>query len=171
MIISLVVLLVPVVALYWFFSVEPDEPAVTAVAVAPTLAVARAEAPFDVLAPINLPDTWKPTRVTWAKPGETLIGERVATSHVWVLGILNPERIYLALEQRDGKPATFIAEATRDGKQDGASELGRETWTRYCSADGRTRALVLSADEVTTIVSGDTSYEGLEAYVTTLSAG
>jgi len=171
MIISMLVLLVPVVAIYWFFNVEPDEPTVTAVAVAPTLATARTESPFPILAPTNLPDTWKPTRVTWAKPGDALIGGEIATSHVWVLGVLSPDKVYLALETRDTPAATFVKDATREGANDGTSTLGGQVWTRYLSSDARTRSLVLTTDDVTTVISGDTSYSALEAYAGTLSAG
>ena len=42
--------------------------------------------------------------------------------------------------------------------------------TRSSSDDERTRSLVWSTPEVTTIVVGDTTYEALEAFAGTLSA-
>jgi hypothetical protein len=52
---------------------------------------------------------------------------------------------------------------------DGRSSVGDQSWIRYVSPDERTRSLVQTTPEVTTIVVGDTTYEALEAFAGTLS--
>jgi len=65
----------------------------------------------------------------------------------------------------------FVDDVTRQGYADGQSAVGGQTWVRYISPDERTRSLVLTSPKVTTIVVGDTTYEALEAFAGTLTAG
>jgi hypothetical protein len=46
--------------------------------------------------------------------------------------------------------------------------VGEEVWQRRISADERTRSLVLTAPQVTTIVFGDLPYADLESFAATL---
>lgn len=166
---SLLVILVPLIIISIVFTRVPRDVPVKVVDWAPTLVTARSEAPFPVLAPVNLPEGWRATRVNWVQEGEpSLNGER-SPRNLWQLGFLTPDDVYLGLNQGDREAQDLVADETREGVADGQSVLGGTTWVRMLSPDDRTRSLVLNQPEVTTIVSGDLPYEALESYVTTLS--
>lgn len=167
MVISLAVLIVPILLIGAWFSRIP-EPTINRVDWQPLVAQARKEARFRVLAPTNLPDTWIATRARWTRAGQPGIDDQPVPSDTLALGFLNPEKIYIALDQR-AKPARgYVTQVTRAGRPEGEQAIGNLTWQRLISADGRTRSLLLATPDVTAIVSGDTSYAGLAAFVTTL---
>jgi uncharacterized protein DUF4245 len=64
----------------------------------------------------------------------------------------------------------MVSDQTRMGTADGQSTVNGETWQRRVSPDDRTRSLVRVQPTVTTVVVGDTSYTGLEAFAATLSS-
>jgi hypothetical protein len=168
---SLAVILVPVLLITFVATRNLRDHPVTVVDWQPVLAQARQQAPYPVLAPTDLPKEWRPTRVAWVKLGDPVLNGEPAVRNTWLLGFLDPDDIYIALNQGDRKPAEFIADETRQGLPDGQSVLTSGTWERRISPDQRTRSLVMSTPKVTTIVVGDTSYASLESYVGTLKAG
>lgn len=170
MVIAMAVVLVPIALISWFFTRLP-EPAPNVVDPAPLTARARAEAPYPVLAPENLPDGWVATRVRWTPEGEPLLNREPAPGNTWQVGYLTPQRMYIALDQRDRLPDLFVADVTRAGRPVGESSVGASSWQRYTSADGRTNALVQRGDAAVTVVSGDLPFEALEAFAGTLTAG
>lgn len=167
MIVVLGVLLVPIVALSAFFTRIP-EPTVTPVDFRPVAAAAAAEASYEVLVPENLPEGWVTTRARWMPLGEVRPNREPAPGDTWQLGVMTPQQMYIAVDQRDRLPDQFVAEITREGRRDGASVVDGVEWTRYRSGDGRTRALVLRSEESVAIVSADLGYEALEAFTATL---
>lgn len=167
---TLLVILVPVVLIVVVFSRNLDEYPVQEVDWQPVLAQARREAPYPVLAPRGLPDTWRPTRATWVAKGQPHLTDETSVRNLWQLGFLDPHDVFIAVNQGDEQPDRFVAEITRDGVADGESTIGDQTWLRYLSLDDRTRALVRATPAVTTIVVGDTSYEALDAFASTLTA-
>jgi hypothetical protein len=170
MIRSLAVILVPVLLLTVLLTRNLSDAPVTVVDWQPVLKVARAEAPYPVLAPTNLPPEWRATRVNWVKVGAPFVNGDPAVRNTWQLGFLAPDDIYIDLKQGDARPAEFIKDETRSGLPDGESTIDGTAWKRLVSQDERTRSLVLSAPSVTTVVVGDTSYEALESYAATLRA-
>ncbi|HEU5485409.1 MAG TPA: DUF4245 domain-containing protein [Microlunatus sp.] len=167
---SLLVLLIPVVLITWFFSRDLGDYPAQEVDYSPVLAQARREAPYPVLAPEGLPETWRPTQVSWIAEGQPHLNDEPSVRNLWQLGFLDPHDVFISVNQGDEQPERFVAEETRDGVVDGKSAVGEETWVRYVSPDERTRSLVRTAPEVTTVVVGDTTYEALEAFASTLSA-
>ena len=167
MIVVLAVLLVPIVALSAFFTRVPDIK-VTPVEYRPLAAAAAAEAPFEVLLPESLPEGWVATRARWTPLGAIRPERDPAPGNTWQLGMLTPQQMYIALDQRDKLPDQFVQEITRDGRSDGVSTVDGTEWTRYRSKDGRTRSLVLQTPDAVTIVSADLGYEALEAFTATL---
>lgn len=167
---SLVVILVPLLIISVLFTRNLRDHPVTVVDWRPVLTTARAEAPFPVLAPTNLPEQWRATRVDWVKQGEPSLNGQASVRNFWELGYLTPDDVYLALSQGDLRPDDLIKDESRNGVADGQSTIGNQSWRRLVSPDGRTHSLVLSQPEVTTVVSGDLPYEALDSYVTTLSA-
>lgn len=166
MIRSLLVILVPLVIISFLFTRNVDDHPVEAVDPVPVLTQARAEAPYPVLAPANLPAEWVPTRVAWEPDGY----DGAPPRQFWQIGYLSPDRIYLAVNQSpDTDP--LVGPQTRDGVPDGVSTIGDTAWERRVSADGRTRSLVLITKQVSTVIVGDTDYAALEAFAGTLQAG
>lgn len=167
---SLVVILVPILAITWLFTRNLDDHPVTVVEVAPVLAKARAAAPYPVLVPASLPEGWRPVKVAWEPVGRPGLNGDPSVRNGWRLGYLDPDDTYVALEQGDRRSEDLIASASRDGAPEGRSSVGDQTWERRISPDERTRALVLSTPTVTTVVSGDVPYAELEAFASTLRA-
>jgi Protein of unknown function (DUF4245) len=170
MIRSLAVILIPLLVITFLTTRNLRDHPVQVVDWKPVLAQARREAPYPVLAPINLPKEWRATRVSWVKIGQPDLGGQPAVRNTWQLGFLNPDDIYIALDQGDRDAAQMIQDETRGGVVDGTSRVTGVVWQRRVSPDDRTRSLVLSTAKVTTIIVGDTSYSALEAYAGTLEA-
>ncbi|MFT4218666.1 MAG: DUF4245 domain-containing protein [Micropruina sp.] len=167
MVVAVAALLIPVVLIYLWFSRIP-EPEVRAVDWQPVVATARAEAPYPVAAPENLPETWTAVRARWTPKGEAGLDRQPAVGDTFQLGFLTPDQIYIGLDQRDADPQGLIRTASRNGRADGESILDGVRWQRFVSDDDRTRALVRSDDQSTVVISGDLPYEALEAFATTL---
>lgn len=169
MIRSMVVILVPLLVITALFTRNLDDVPVTEVEWRPVLATARKEAPYPVVAPSNLPEGWRPTRVTWVQTGENHLGSPSARNY-WQLGFLAPDDVYVEVKQGDLRAEDFIEDATQEGRPDGTSTVGGRAWERRVSANDRTRSLVLRSPQVATVVAGDTSYGALELFASTLSA-
>lgn len=170
MLIACAALLVPVVLIYLWFSRVP-EPEVRAVDWQPVVAQARAESPYPVAVPTNLPEGWVAVRARWTPLGEPGLNQQPATGNTFQLGFMTPERVYVGLDQRDNDPNGLIADASRATRADGETTLAGVDWQRYVSDDGRSRAIVRSDEQSTLVISGDLPYEGLEAFAGTLSFG
>lgn len=167
---SLALILIPLVVITVFFTRNLGDHPVTVVNYQPILTKARQEAPYPVLAPSGLPTTWRPTQAEWVPQGTTYL-DQPSPRNLWELGFLSPENVFVSVNQGDLQPADLIKTKTRDGLADGTSSLNGQTWERRLSPDERTRSLVLSTPAVTTVVVGDTSYQGLEAFASTLQSG
>ncbi len=160
---SLLVIIVPLLIISFIFTRTQADHPVEAVEVAPVLAQAREEAPYPVLAPVNLPGDWVPTRVTWQPSGF----ENAPPREHWQVGYLSPDRIYFAVNQSPDAEA-LVPGQTRDGLPDGSSSLAGAEWERRVSADGRTRSLVRDTGPVATVIVADADYAALEAFTGTL---
>ena len=169
MIRSLAVILIPLVVIAVLFTDLPKDKAVAEVDWRPVLTAARREAPFPVLAPTNLPEGWVATQVDWVRKGEPYRDGQPSARNLWSLGFLTPDQVFIGLDQGDGPPTDLVEDQTRAGTGDGRSTVDGQAWERRLSPDGRTRSLVRTQPQVTTIVSGDLPYEALEAYAVTLA--
>jgi hypothetical protein len=166
---SLAVILIPLVILIVMFTNLPDDRPVTEVDWRPVLATARRDAPFPVLAPTNLPDGWRATQAGWTKVGEPARNGQPSVRNLWQLGFLNPDNVFIGLDQGDMAADDLVDEQTRAGTADGESLVNGQVWQRLRSPDGRTRSLVRRDPKVTSIIAGDLPYAALEAYGATLS--
>lgn len=163
---SLLLIIVPLLIISFFFTRTLGDHPVRTVDVGPILAQARDEAPYPVLAPVNLPEGWQPTRVAWEPAGH----EGAPPREHWQVGYLSPDQVYFAVNQSPDREILIQAQ-TRDGLPDGSSTLAGTAWERRVSPDGRTRALVRDAGPVTTVVVADADYAALEAFAGTLRTG
>ncbi len=166
---SLALILIPLVVITVFFTRNLADHPVNVVDYRAELATARQQAPYPVLAPTGLPTTWRATQAEWVPLGDQYLNDQPSVRNLWELGFLSPDEVFVSVNQGDEAPQDFIEDKTREGLPDGTSTLAGQSWERRISPDERTRALVRSSPEVTTIVVGDTSYEGLEAFASTLS--
>ena len=167
---SLVVIIVPLVLVTLFFTRNVGDHPVTVVDWQPVAAQARSEAPYPVLAPVNLPPGWRAVQATWVKTGEPYLNGQASPRNLWKLGFLTSENVFIGITEGDLQPDDLVRDTTRDGTADGQSVVGDQTWERFVSDDGNTRSLVERTPKATTIVSGDLPYEALETYAGILSS-
>jgi Protein of unknown function (DUF4245) len=167
---SLALLVIPLAVIAIIFTNVPDDHPVKEVDWKPLLATARKEAPFEVLAPTNLPAGWRATRVTWVPQGRPYLNREASPRNLWQLGFLTPDEVFIDLNQGDVRPQEMVDQQSRGGTPVGTSVVAGQTWQRLVSPDQRTRSLVLREPNVTTVVSADLPYEALEAYASTLSS-
>ncbi len=168
MLVAMAVILVPIAAVTWFFTRTPPAP-IIAVNPTPFLQQATAESPYKVLVPRNVPAEWTCVRARWTPLGTLGVPREPAPGNTWQLGYLTTERMYLALDQRDFLPDQFVTDVTRKGRATGQSSVAGQSWERFTSADGRTRSLVKRDAASVAIVSGDVSFEALDAFAATLA--
>jgi hypothetical protein len=168
---SLAFLLIPVIAITYFFTRTPDGPTIRPLDWTPVLAQARDQAPFPVLAPRAVPDTWRATQVRWVPEGRPYLNGDPSPRNLWELGFLDADDTYIELIQGDLEAQDLVQDKTREGLQDGTSDVAGAAWERRTSEDERTRSLVRTADGVTAIVVGDVPYPELESFAATLTAG
>lgn len=127
---------------------------------AASLQSARAQAPFDVLAPAPAPSGWRATSVEWSGAGPEA---------AWHLGFLTSQDDYVGLEQGNAASRAFIAASTPADQPAQPVEIGGVIWGSLVSADGVEHALVLEEGEVTTVVTGTAAESELVAFAGTLS--
>ncbi len=173
LIIAMGVVLVPILVVTWLFTNNLEDYPVESVDPAPVVAEARAEAPYPVLVPQNLPigeGGWTITRAQWVAQGEPVrAGEGVSASNEWLWGALDPTGTYYAVNQSDGDWRRLVDDVSRGGVRDGTSTVGGQEWQRWISPDGRTRVLLREGGGYSVTVTADATYEGLEALASTLS--
>jgi hypothetical protein len=167
---SLVVIIVPLVLITLFFTRNLGDYPVKTVDWRPVLTAARTQAPFPVLAPVSVPPDWRAVQATWVKTGEPYLNGDPSPRNLWKLGFLTGDNVFIGLAQGDLLPDQLVKDETQEGVPDGQSVLGDKTWERRISANERTRSLVASTPQVTTVISGDVSYEALDTYAGILSS-
>jgi hypothetical protein len=167
---SLVVIIVPLLLITAFFTHNLNDAPVKVVDWRPAVALARSQAPYPVLAPVNLPPGWRAVQATWVRAGDPYLNGEPSARNLWKLGFLTTDDVFIGLSQGDLQPADFISDETRKGTVDGQSVVGDQTWERRVSPDGRTHSLVEKTAKVTTVVSGDLPYEALDTYAGILSS-
>ena len=101
MIRSLLVILVPVLIITFLFTRLPQDHPVKEVDWRPVLTTARGQAPYPVLAPVNLPAGWRATRVTWVKAGDPYLNGQASPRNYWQLDLLTPDNDFIGLSQGD----------------------------------------------------------------------
>lgn len=171
MVISMAVLIIPILAIVWFFQTAPEE-AAEELDITPVLQQAENESPYPVLRPANLPEDWVPVRVAWAADGQRWINGEPAVGNSWQLGYLAPNDIYVGIQQRDRNAAAFITSITREGlAQDESFTVDGREWEHFISADSRTQSLVWRDGDVVAAVTADDEVELLLAFVGALSEG
>lgn len=129
--------------------------AVKAVDAAPIVAVAAMQAPFPVLAPIMLPEEWRPTSARWEPT------EKSGEDPVLHIGYVTPTDKYAQISQSSNSSKAYLSEQTANGLLVGTETIAAIDWERWERGDRR--SLVRVADGATTIVSGTATWDELVA--------
>lgn len=129
----------------------------------PVIAGAREAFDWPVLAPQDLPATWRATsaRIETAADGQPVV----------VLGWVSPATEYVGLQQSPTKITGFLSSVTLNGVRADDLAVGGDTWTRYVNADETRRSLVRTAGDITYIVTGTGPWPEVEGFAKTLRAG
>ena len=117
------------------------------------LRAARTSAPYDVLAPVGLPDRWRATSARL---------EREDDAVTWHLGFVTPQDEYAALAQSDGDPLDFLDRQTNSGTLLGSVEVDGVQWQRYYRQAKNARALVRTSGEALVVVAGTAQFAELQ---------
>lgn len=136
-----------------------------------TLALARAQAEYPVLAPTALGPDWRATSARWEPTAAS--GDVPA----WHLGMVAPDDTYVQVSQAAIDPADatavadYVDEQTAAGRPDGTSVVAGRTYERRLAPDPEQRSLVAVSDAGVTVITGTASWETLEAFAGALQGG
>ncbi len=168
---SLAVILIPILLIAWFFTRTNDAPPVRTVDWKPVVARARAEASFPIYAPPSLASGYRVNKASWVRKGQPDLTGTTVQADQWELGMLNPDDVYVEIDEQNRAVAGFVADNTRKGGSDGTSTINGASWQRLISPDERTRSVVLTAGTgtVTVIVHGDLDYGALDSFAQSLT--
>ncbi len=137
---------------------SPPQDPVPVVEYESALIAARDVAPYDVLAPADLPDGWRANSVRYLSGGA-----------VWHLGILTDENRYIGIEQSPDPVEQMVEEFAQEAEPQGSLELDGETWM-LLRMEGRT-TLVRRDGGATALVTGDAAQATIEDFVAGLTDG
>lgn len=152
MVLSMTVIVLFAAVIYVFIPHDDSKDPLQRVDYSMELKSAGRAAPYPLAAPQGLPETWKATSVRYRGDGRH--------GAAWHLGFLDPDREYVAVEQSDGKPETFVTSVSRGAERtDRTQRINGEEWVRY--EGEQYDALVREEDDHTTVVLGTASYERL----------
>ena len=159
---SLLVVLVLVLIVVALNAQPEPEPEVRRFDYTVALEQARDRAPYDVLAPVGLPNDWRATSARARTSGDRI---------TWHIGFVTPNDDYAALEQSNGDPENVLAELVGGGSDAGRVRIDGAVWRRVEGGEQADRALVLDAEPVTTVVLGGASWRELRTLAAALPAG
>lgn len=130
---------------------------------APVIAGAREAYDWPVLAPQDLPTSWRATsaRIETAGDGQPVV----------VLGWVSPATEFVGLQQSPTQMTDFVSTATLKGVAGDDVTIGPDTWTRYVNGDETRRSLVRTGSGITYVVTGTGDWPEIEGFTATLRAG
>ncbi|MBA2445487.1 MAG: DUF4245 domain-containing protein [Nocardioidaceae bacterium] len=159
---ALIVVLLLIAAI-WVLSLSHGRPSVQQaqpIDYSAELTEARNQAPFEVLAPTDMPSGWDATSADWRGAGPEVS---------WHLGVSTDDSEYVGLEQGNQPAAQFIAERTPADQPAEPVVITDKTWTALTSSDGDEHAFVLVGEGVTTVVTGTAPVSELIVFAESLS--
>lgn len=140
--------------LSWLQHGKVADPART-VDYAASLARARDEAPFPVVAPSPVPSGLRATSVSWDGAGVLV---------AWHLGFVTSGDDYLGLYEGNGPAAAFISASTPATDPGPPVTIAGVMWQTLHSPDQAETALLRRANGVTTVVTGTAGETQLEMF-------
>ena len=122
-----------------------------------TLAAARANEPFKVLAPTGLPGNWQVTSENYTEPG--------ASAADWHIGYLLSADAFAEVEQTTEPIGGFLDDQKSDAAEVANVQIGGATWQEYTGTSPaalRTLLVRTATGSVTELVAGSASLPQLE---------
>ena len=113
-------------------------------------------APYPVLRPGALPDSWRATSARITVPNNKRTDP--TTLHI---GYVTPTTHFAALEESNEQPVPFIRLLSQRGEYDGTVKIGDFLWVRLYSKERDVRSLVHATGLSTTVVTGNAPYDEL----------
>ena len=123
-----------------------------------TWRAAQDVAPFELVAPPELPEGWRATSVRYV-PGDDA---------TWHIGVLTDEDKYVGIEQAVGGVEVLVNEYAAESDPDGTVDVGGAEWELLREGDETT--LVRDDGGSATLVTGDASQADVELVAGSLSA-
>ena len=123
-----------------------------------TWEAARDVAPFELLAPPELPEGWRATSVRYV-PGEEA---------TWHIGVLTDEDKYVGIEQAVGGVEVLVNEYAAESDPEGTVDVGGVQWELLREGDETT--LVRDDGGSSTLVTGDAGQADVEFVAASLNA-
>ncbi|MGB3675894.1 MAG: DUF4245 domain-containing protein [Candidatus Nanopelagicales bacterium] len=157
-----VVLVFGAVLFVAFFTFKPADETIKTVDFQPTVAAAMKSGPFPPAVPVPVPQGWQATSVRYRV---SATDPDLAT---WHLGFYIPDDEYAAVGQSNGRSDEYLPEVTSKGKSEGQQEVNGQEWTRYRSEETGRLSLVLTQNQLTTVVTGTLTYEALGEFAASL---
>jgi len=169
MILSMALIVLPILAVFWLMPQGSSTPAVTVVSASDyqsMLTAARSNLPFTALSPTGLSADWKLTSDEYQPQGE------VAAD--WHLGYLTPSGKYAVLEQTTETVNEFLNDESSNAAEVGSIQLAGQTWLKYTGSSPAALATLLFRDDTTKsgksleVVAGSAPMSELEAFAASL---
>ena len=131
-----------------------DKPeAIQVVDPAPALEAAQALAPFEVVSPVGLPATWRPTSARY----DSATASTVPNAAVWHVGYVTPTGAYASLDQAEGDPRLLVRTLVDGARPTGEGTGALAGWQRWDNAGSDRSAYVVETADSTLVVYGSAS--------------
>jgi hypothetical protein len=131
MVLSMVLIVLPILAVFWLMPSTHSASPVAAVSNSDyqaMLASARGGSlPFTVLGPTGLPSGWELTSDNFQPPGET--------AALWHLGYQTPSGKYAVYEQSTETFGQFLVAASSNAAKSGSVQVAGADWTEYTGTE------------------------------------
>ena len=143
-----------------------DRPeAVRVIDPAPALEDARALAPFEVVAPLGLPATWRATSARYDNAATSI----VPNAALWHVGYVTPSGAYASLDQAEGDPKVLVRSLLEGARASGDGTGSFSGWQKWENAAGDRSAYVLEGADSTIVVHGSADDTELAVLAASLS--
>jgi hypothetical protein len=126
MVLTMALIVVPILLVFWLMPSNTPKSAVTAVSTQDyqaMLTAARSELPFTALSPTGLPASWELTSDEYEPAGDT--------AAEWRLGYLTGSGKYAEFEQTTESVAQFLGEQSSDATESATVTVAGQQWQEY----------------------------------------
>ena len=126
MVLTMALIVVPILLVFWLMPANTPKTAVTPVSSADyqaMLTAARSQLPFEALSPTGLSGSWELTSDEYDPAGDT--------AATWHLGYLTPAGKYAEFEQISESVAQYLGAQSSDATQAGTVTVAGAQWQHY----------------------------------------
>jgi Protein of unknown function (DUF4245) len=144
MILSMTLIVLPILAVFWLMPSNASSTPVSVVSASEyqaMLSAARTNLPFTALSPTGLSAGWQLTSDEYEPAGESAAD--------WHLGYLTPSGKYAVLEQTTESIAEFLDGESSDATQAGTVQVAGSSWQEYTGTSPAALATLLFREDTT----------------------